>query len=102
MPGFFLTGIYGPWWLLPFGIYPAGFTSVDYTPLFPWFGVVLIGIGIGNFLYTGGVRQFAVPRLPDLFSAPLAFLGRHSLLIYLVHQPVIIILLGMATGTNIL
>ena len=102
LAGFFLTGIYGPWWLLPFGIHPAGFTSVDYTPLFPWFGVVLIGIGIGNFLYTGGVRQFAVPRLPDLFSAPLAFLGRHSLLIYLVHQPVIIILLGMATGTNIL
>ncbi|MGD0080538.1 MAG: heparan-alpha-glucosaminide N-acetyltransferase [Methanoregula sp.] len=102
LAGFFLTGIYGPWWLLPFGIHPAGFTSVDYTPLFPWFGVVLVGIGIGDFLYTGGVRQFAVPRLPDLFSAPLAFLGRHSLLIYLVHQPVIIILLGMATGTNIL
>jgi len=102
LAGFFLTGIYGPWWLLPFGIHPAGFTSVDYTPLFPWFGVVLVGIGIGNFLYTGGVRQFAVPRLPDLFSAPLSFLGRHSLLIYLVHQPVIIILLGMATGTNIL
>jgi uncharacterized membrane protein len=102
LAGFFLTGIYGPWWLLPFGIHPAGFTSVDYTPLFPWFGVVLIGIGIGDFLYTGGVRQFALPRLPDLFSTPLAFLGRHSLLIYLVHQPVIILLLGMVTGTNVL
>ena len=102
LAGFFLTGVSGPWWLLPFGIHPAGFTSVDYTPLFPWFGVVLIGMGIGDFLYTGGVRQFVVPRLPDIFSRPFAFLGRHSLLIYLVHQPIIILLLGMVTGTNVL
>ena len=47
LAGFFLNGVYGPSWLLPFGIHPAGFTSVDYTPLFPWFGVVLVGVGIG-------------------------------------------------------
>ncbi len=102
LAGVLLTGIYGPWWLLPFGIHPAGFTSVDYTPLFPWFGIVLVGMGIGNFLYSGDVRQFEVPRLPDIFSTPLAFLGRHSLLIYLVHQPIIILLLGMMTGTKVL
>ena len=80
LAGFFLTGIYGPWWLLPFGIHPAGFTSVDYTPLFPWFGVVLIGIGIGNFLYKGGVRQFAVPAF-RIFSAhsSLSWAGTRSL-----------------------
>ena len=102
LAGFFLNGVYGPSWLLPFGIHPAGFTSVDYTPLFPWFGIVLVGVGIGYFLYNGGVRQFAVPRIPDLFSTPLAFLGRHSLLIYLIHQPIIILLLGIVTGTNVL
>ena len=93
--------IHGPIWLLPLGIYPASFTSVDYTPLVPWFGVVLIGLGIGEFLYAGGVRRFRIPGLPGFVADPLTFLGRHSLIIYLVHQPVIILLLGAVTGTKV-
>jgi uncharacterized membrane protein len=100
--GWLIAGLSGPVWLLPFGIQPAAFTSVDYTPLFPWFGVVLIGMGIGEFLYGGGVRHFTAPVVPALVTAPLAFLGRHSLVIYLVHQPVIILLLGAVTGTTVL
>jgi uncharacterized membrane protein len=100
--GFFTTPLYGPIWLIPVGIYPPAFTSVDYTPLIPWFGVVLAGMGIGEFLYAGGVRKFPAPQLPDLFSRPLSFLGQHSLVIYLVHQPVIILLLGVVTGIRVL
>jgi len=85
--------------LLPFGLHPAAFWSVDYTPVFPWFGVVLIGLGMGEFLYGGGVRHFAMPQIPAAIVRPFSFLGRHSLLIYLVHQPLIIILLGMVTRT---
>lgn len=100
--GFFIGTIQGPVWLLPLGIYPASFTSVDYTPLIPWFGAVLVGVGVGEFLYTGGFRRFTVPHLSDRIAVPLAFLGQHSLLIYLVHQPVIILLLAAATGTKVL
>jgi uncharacterized membrane protein len=100
--GWLIAGLSGPAWLLPFGIQPPFFTSVDYTPLFPWFGVVLIGMGIGEFLYGGGVRHFAAPDLPASLAAPLTFPGRHSLVIYLVHQPLIILLLGAITGTNVL
>jgi uncharacterized membrane protein len=100
--GFFIRNITGPAWLLPLGIVPVSFFSVDYTPLIPWFGAVLIGMGIGEFLYSGGVRQFAAPHLPDRVAEPLAFLGRHSLVIYLVHQPVIILLLAAVTGTKVL
>jgi uncharacterized membrane protein len=88
--------------LLPLGIIPPGFTSVDYTPLFPWFGMVLIGLGAGEYLYTGGVRQFSLRPMPEYFTRPLGFLGRHSLVIYLVHQPVIILLLAFLTGTKVL
>ena len=88
--------------LLPLGIHTPAFWSVDYTPLFPWFGVVLVGLGIGEFLYGNGVRHFTAPRLPDFLVPPLSFLGRHSLVIYLVHQPVIILLLGAVTGTKVL
>lgn len=88
--------------LLPLGIHSSAFWSVDYTPLFPWFGVVLIGMGLGSYLYAGGVRQFSLQSLPDILVMPLSFLGRHSLVIYLVHQPVIILLLALVTGTKVL
>ncbi|MGB9176429.1 MAG: heparan-alpha-glucosaminide N-acetyltransferase [Methanoregula sp.] len=100
--GFFIGNIPGPVWLLPLGIVPASFYSVDYTPLIPWFGMVLVGMGMGEFLYAGGIRRFAPPHLPDLIAEPVAFLGKHSLLMYLVHQPVIILLLAAVTGTKVL
>jgi uncharacterized membrane protein len=100
--GFFIGTIQGPVWLLPLGIVPASFASVDYTPLIPWFGAVLVGMGMGEFLYSGGVRRFTAPHLPDRIAAPVAFLGQHSLVIYLVHQPVIILLLAAMTGTKVL
>ncbi|NMB77839.1 MAG: DUF1624 domain-containing protein [Methanomicrobiales archaeon] len=100
--GFVISTISGPAFLLPLGIMPAGFHSVDYTPLFPWFGIVLIGMGIGSVLYSGGTRHFSLPPLPDRFITSIGFLGRHSLVIYLVHQPVIILLLGCITGTRVL
>ena len=36
---------------IPLGATPAGFRSLDYYPLLPWFAVVLIGIAVGNFIY---------------------------------------------------
>jgi uncharacterized membrane protein len=100
--GFFVGTIHGPVWLLPLGIYPPSFSSVDYTPLIPWFGAVLVGMGAGEILYAGGIRRFEAPHLPDRIAVPLAFLGQHSLLIYLVHQPVIILRLAAMTGTKVL
>ena len=50
-----VTGsVHGPLWLLPLGITPASFTSVDYTPLIPWFGAVLVGIG--GYIRRGSAR----------------------------------------------
>lgn len=78
-------------WLIPIGIMPADFQTLDYFPLLPWFGWFLMGIAIGKIFYPGGERKstkIAVPRiLPK--AKTLQFLGRHSLLIYLAHQPVI-------------
>lgn len=96
--GYLISGMHGAIWLLPFGIHPATFWSVDYTPIFPWFGMVLIGMGIGSLVYPEGVRQFTLLPLPDIVVNPVSFLGRHSLVIYLVHQPVIILLLSLVYG----
>jgi uncharacterized membrane protein len=71
--------------------------SVDYFPVFPWFGVILVGMGLVSQLYPGCRRKM---DLPDLSRSPfvraLAFLGRNSLAIYLVHQPIMIAIMYLA------
>lgn len=62
----------------------------DYVPVLPWFGVVLIGIALGHLVqradWLRSLRQWPASPPP---ARVLALLGRHSLLIYLVHQPVL-------------
>ncbi|MFA5214238.1 MAG: heparan-alpha-glucosaminide N-acetyltransferase, partial [Methanoregula sp.] len=99
--GWYFATITGPVWLVPFGIHPDTFWSVDYTPIFPWLGVVLIGIALGDILYPGGRRSFSLPTLPTTAISPFTFLGRHSLVIYLVHQPVILAVLFLVTGAPV-
>jgi uncharacterized membrane protein len=81
-------------WLLWLGLTPEHFHSLDYFPLLPWFGVVLIGVFLGNSLYPQYTRTF---HLEDRSHVPvirrISFLGRHSLAIYLLHQPVLIAVL---------
>ncbi|MBI4361645.1 MAG: DUF1624 domain-containing protein [Euryarchaeota archaeon] len=76
-------------WLLWLGFTPRVFYAFDYFPLLPWFGVVLWGVALGGILYPRGERGFRVPggiRAPGLLLA----LGRNSLLVYLVHQPLLV------------
>lgn len=81
-------------WLFWLGFMPQNFYTLDYFPLFPWFGVSLIGIFLGNSLYKNYKRRFRFPELSDSpFIKLFCFLGRHSLLIYLIHQPILIALL---------
>jgi len=85
-------------WLVPLGVKQSGRYMVDYYPFFPWFGVALLGIFAGQALYPGGIRRFDLPDWSQVaFVRGIRFLGRHSLLIYVTHQPILIglfILLG--------
>jgi uncharacterized membrane protein len=57
--------------------------SNDYQPLFPWLGVVLLGVATGKLpFFARGESRSGTPR-----ANALAFFGRHSLFFYLVHQP---------------
>jgi len=80
------------------GLHPIGFWqyTIDYFPLFPWFGVALLGVFLGNIFYKDGQRQFHFPDLSGNRSISfLSWMGKHSLEIYLLHQPVIAGILGL-------
>lgn len=76
--------------LYPLGLTKEGFESADFFPFFPFFGYFLAGACLGRSLYAA--RRSLLPS--TFFSSlPLRFLclcGRHSLLIYLIHQPILI------------
>lgn len=71
-------------------------TTEDYVPLFPWLGVAFVGIAIGAWLAD---RQFR-PLRPIARRAPawLNWLGKHSLLVYMIHQPLLLAILWLVFG----
>ncbi len=74
-------------WLNWVGMMTHKPATEDYVPLFPWLGVVLIGVALGHVLPRA---QRALEVANRSAPAWLAWLGRHSLIVYLVHQPVLI------------
>ncbi|MFB6088457.1 MAG: heparan-alpha-glucosaminide N-acetyltransferase domain-containing protein, partial [Candidatus Aenigmatarchaeota archaeon] len=80
-------------WLLWVGFRPEGFHSVDYFPMLPWFGLVLLGLALGKTYYPKYERNFDEPREPHRVEEYLCFLGRHTLKVYMIHQPVLFAIL---------
>jgi uncharacterized membrane protein len=82
--------------LLPLGFMPAGFQSVDYFPLLPWFGVILIGTALGT-VFTRNPERYRWLRPIDQHSNAglrlIQTISSHSLIIYMVHQPVFLCIL---------
>lgn len=72
--------------LYPLG-YPADdFYSSDYFPLLPWFFLYVAGFQLGGIF----LKNKDLIKKYDFNIRPLSFLGRNSLIIYLLHQPILI------------
>jgi uncharacterized membrane protein len=84
-------------WLFWLGFEPStGKIGSDWFPILPWFGIVLIGVGLGHFYHRRLVQKHLADTPHSSHSRPLnalAWLGRYSLWIYLIHQPILIGLL---------
>lgn len=85
-----------PRWLIPLGFCPADFQSSDYFPLLPNLGFFLLGAALGRRVYAARESRFPGG---ERFFRPLCALGRNSLWVYLLHQPV---LAGIAMGIRAL
>ncbi|RYE70679.1 MAG: DUF1624 domain-containing protein [Hyphomicrobiales bacterium] len=96
LPQVYETVLTNPRWLAWIGMAETAPTSNDFVPLFPWFGAVLIGMAVSQLAsdrgWWGALAQLN-PRLVRFRR--LAFIGRHSLLFYLLHQPLLIALVWL-------
>lgn len=89
--GFFLLHVPAPDypWLMPLGLPWKGFISSDYFPLLPNLGYFLLGAFLGRTLYKN--KESLLPNV-STDNPVIRFLllcGKHSLWIYLLHQPVL-------------
>jgi len=101
---FFSESIITSPYLFPLGLRASTFVSMDYYPLFPWFGVFTLGILMGKWFYSKanliGLHhrsRIKPQRLNHIRTVPIlnliVSLGQHSLLVYLIHQPILLALL---------
>lgn len=117
---YFHQSVTNTWLLIPFGLTYPEFSTIDYYPLFPYLGVTTLGIIAYKVFYSKGKRiikkNWPAPSLYDLGKGPsstyatsnfsflngikkrqgsntLTFVSKHSLPIYLLHQPIILAVL---------
>lgn len=76
-------------WMVILGFDLPGFITSDYFPLFPNLGFFLLGAAFGRLVYQKKRSLLPFTSEKNWFVRPFCFCGRHSLWIYLIHQPVI-------------
>ena len=76
--------------LLPVGLFYSGFRSMDYYPLFPYLAVTIIGILAYRKFYAKRTKPLVEF---ELNSKLIRWLSRNSLSIYLLHQPIILLII---------
>ena len=77
---FYVTNV-----LAPLGLPAPDFSSADYFPLIPWFFLFLFGSFIGKYFKERNIPDFMMKKHSSFLSA----IGSNTLIIYIVHQPVI-------------
>jgi uncharacterized membrane protein len=102
--GFALFCLAAPWlftspaldepWLDWLGLGSSDPVTNDYVPIFPWFGLALVGIAAGQMLLARAeTMELARWRAGNPLARILVWAGRKSLPIYLTHQIVLLTVL---------
>lgn len=90
LPFMVSTPVLDPKWLAWIGFFETPPISNDFIPIFPFFGAVLAGIATARFALVHRLFDRLRGWNPALSSmGRLGLLGRHALLFYLLHQPIL-------------
>lgn len=84
--------------LFPLGLMYPGMQSLDYYPILPWFGVILLGMAFGEWLYRPVRHRVLISVGLTPYPSWLLWCGRRALLLYFFHQPVILSLFILLWG----
>lgn len=88
--GWYLSTLSGEtFWLIPLGVETPWFRSSDYYPLVRNLGIFLLGAGAARYLYREKVTLLQRVRHENSAVSFLGWWGKHSLPVYLTHQPVL-------------
>jgi uncharacterized membrane protein len=82
--------------LLWLGLAPVPPQAMDFEPVFPWLAPFLTGMALTSAARASALWP-ALSRPPGPLASRLTWPGRHSLAIYLIHQPVLIALVWTLT-----
>ncbi len=86
-------------WLFGLGVKEP--RTLDWRPIFPWIGFTLIGLGASQFVIARGVPERLVQwRASGGFTRALSWGGKHSLAVYLLHQPVLLAIVFVAATAS--
>ena len=87
---YFLYGVKVDTWMgVPFGLTFPAFATPDYFPLLPYLGLFLLGAVLGKILYKNKTTLFPSVNPQNPLVVFFGIMGRYSLWIYLLHQPVL-------------
>ena len=90
-PLFFTNDAFDSRWLAWIGFSQTSPMSNDLVPVFPWFGITLMGIAATRLVTNSGTNSwFEEVALQNRAGKFLSFCGRHSLIIYLLHQSLLL------------
>ncbi|MFA5283332.1 MAG: heparan-alpha-glucosaminide N-acetyltransferase domain-containing protein [Bacilli bacterium] len=87
------------WYLIILGVRKYG---ADCLGLFPMMGFMFLGGFLGELLYSQKMRERRVrfDKRANAITFPISFIGRHSMWVYLLHQIILIAIIGAILLSN--
>ncbi len=97
---YLISDFYEPKYLAWTGLYSGATGSVDFYGFFPWSSAYIFGLAFSKIFFTKSDASewfnkplFIRPIRIGIFSKTFFWIGRNSLLVYLIHQPILILII---------